>query len=487
MDRVQDKPSFSSVPVIDTTENDVRHRRSHPSSKWIDESDHEERVRFHYPTNKVTGNKAAIASASFLHWIVKGLWNRTSGPMKRFFHGFAALFSLAVTGPTVPWRVEAFSLVHSGRRAVSSTGSWPPSQRWFVGGEVPQQQQQQRLYSALIDDVDDVKNDSTSNESGDDATEATKKSSVVEAEIVVESVIDPKLSSSSEPQQQRQQYSNDNWVFLHSLGAITGRGEFATPLQKQSAHKVLCAMEATNPTEYPTQTFSSASLLSGTWELVYTNTQLFRSSPFFMSGRAVCTTPDAIRQYNWFCDMHRAALSMSSIQAVRQIIDANKNRLTSEFEVRAGTIPFLSSVFPSIQYSGGAPVAIVGALVSTADIAETPNGTAWEVYMDTVQVKGSNIPGLRQLLDMENVKLQSRSLANVLEQTVASYTTPKAIFRTTYLDDRYRIARDQDDNVFLYVKTSNSTEPTDYRSVDADLGVARLLEGFNDAVTRFYI
>jgi hypothetical protein len=28
------------------------------------------------------------------------------------------------------------------------------------------------------------------------------------------------------------------------------------------------------------------------------------------SGRAVCSTPESDRQYNWFCDMHRAALSI---------------------------------------------------------------------------------------------------------------------------------------------------------------------------------
>jgi hypothetical protein len=161
-------------------------------------------------------------------------------------------------------------------------------------------------------------------------------------------------------------------------------------------------------------------------------------------------------------------------------------RLMSEFCVAAGAVPFLADVTP-FSYSGGLPLSITGALVSSADITPTDNGTAWLVYMDTVQIKGSNIPGLRQVLDMESVRLPSRSLANVLEQTVASYTTPKPIFRTTYMDDQYRIGRDQDDHIFFYVKTSSSTEPTDFRDVDADLGIGRLLEGFNDAVTRFYL
>ena len=55
-------------------------------------------------------------------------------------------------------------------------------------------------------------------------------------------------------------------------------------------------------------------------------------------GRAVCTTDDDIQKYNWFCDMHRAALSISQIQSVRQII-TETNQMISEFEVNVGSIP----------------------------------------------------------------------------------------------------------------------------------------------------
>jgi len=201
-----------------------------------------------------------------------------------------------------------------------------------------------------------------------------------------------------------------------------------------------------------------------------------------MAARAVCTTDDAARQFNWFCDMHRKALAISQIRSVRQII--SDTRLVSELEVSAGAVPFLRD-FTCLSYSGGWPVTVDGALVSSADITEIGNG-ALEVYMDTVQVKGSNVPGLRQVLDA-GVKLQSRQLADVLERTVSSYTTPKPIFRTTYLEDKFRISRDEDDNIFVYVKTSDSTEPTDYSAMDADLGVLKLLQGFNDAVTKVYL
>mmetsp|Transcript_6331 Transcript_6331/g.5992 ORF Transcript_6331/g.5992 Transcript_6331/m.5992 type:complete len:137 (+) Transcript_6331:31-441(+) len=128
------------------------------------------------------------------------------------------------------------------------------------------------------------------------------------------------------------------------------------------------------------------------------------------------------------------------------------------------------------------PFTINGAIVSSADITPTADEKAWEIYMDTVEIKGSNIPLLRQLLDNEQVpvSLQSRKLASVLEENVSGYNTPKPIFETTYLDDTIRISRDQDGKVFVYGKTSDVTEPTEYKSVDSDLGILKLLEGLND-------
>eukprot|EP00593_Proboscia_inermis_P017314 CAMPEP_0171310970 /NCGR_PEP_ID=MMETSP0816-20121228/21182_1 /TAXON_ID=420281 /ORGANISM="Proboscia inermis, Strain CCAP1064/1" /LENGTH=352 /DNA_ID=CAMNT_0011795419 /DNA_START=18 /DNA_END=1076 /DNA_ORIENTATION=+ len=266
------------------------------------------------------------------------------------------------------------------------------------------------------------------------------------------------------------------------LSAGSDRGQNLPTSQKLKALELINELEELNPNPNPLSESSSSSSL-GTWELVYSSTQLFRSSPFFMAGRAVCSTEDEARQYDWFCDMHRGALAISTIGKVRQIISAT--RMTSEFEVKVGSVPFLSDFTP-FAYSGGWPVTIEGTIVSSADITPCLDGTAWEIFMDTVEIKGSNIPGLRQILDA-GVKLGSRDLGSFLETNVDSYTNPKPIFRTTYLDDQIRISRDQDNKVFVYGKISDETDASDYSGIMADLGVAKLLEGFNDAVIKYYI
>jgi hypothetical protein len=189
--------------------------------------------------------------------------------------------------------------------------------------------------------------------------------------------------------------------------------------------------------------------------------------------------------------MHRSALAISTIGTVRQVI-AGDGRLVNEFEVRVGAVPFLSDLLPGWRYSGGLPFTIDGAIVSTADVAprtdpSSSNALEWELHMDTVEIRGSNVPILRNLLDSEGVALRSRDLSHVLEESIDSYEVPKPVLRTTYVDDWMRIVRDVDDNVFVYGRVSASEVPTDYSGVMPDLGVASLLEGFNDAVTKIHL
>lgn len=124
--------------------------------------------------------------------------------------------------------------------------------------------------------------------------------------------------------------------------------------------------------------------------------------------------------------------------------------------------------------------------------------------MDTVEIKGSNIPVLRQLLNSDTFVLKSRTLSSWLENTKTSLSSsilsslpfnnnnqldlaPRPKFGTTYLSPTMRISRDQDGKVFVYTKVSESMEPTDYSKVMSDLGLAKLLEGINDTFLKYYI
>ena len=103
-------------------------------------------------------------------------------------------------------------------------------------------------------------------------------------------------------------------------------------------------------------------------------------------------------------------------------------------------------------------------------------GDGWRLLIDTVEIKGSNSPGLRQALDA-GLKLKSRDLGRTLEDLVPSYANPRPLFTTSYLDGAMRISRDQDGKLFVYTRVSDDTAPTDYSGAEADLGVGKLLSG----------
>lgn len=277
------------------------------------------------------------------------------------------------------------------------------------------------------------------------------------------------------------------------VAASTDRGQYATLSQKESVAALVKTLESSNKPKHIVDTFSNSSTLpsylTGTWELTYSTNQLFRSSPFFLAGRSTCKSQEEVDQYNWFCEMHRAALAISTIGIVRQVISRD-GKLTNEFEVKVGAVPFISDFLPMLKYSGGLPLTIDGAIVSTADATPVSddNKDDWELYMDTVEIKGSNIPFLRSILDADNSKLKSRDLSKILEDNLGdAYETPRPLLRTTYVDGALRIVRDMDDNIFVYSRVSDSEDVTDYSSVMADLGVTSLLEGFNDAVSKIYL
>lgn len=240
--------------------------------------------------------------------------------------------------------------------------------------------------------------------------------------------------------------------------AATDRGQAKSSLEaKKTVEDLVERLEACE----------SKGSVCGRWALAYCSTQLFRSSPFWMAGRETCSDEAEARRYDLFCDLHRAATAVGSIGAVRQIID--NRTLTSEFETTVAAMP---------QRVGGAlPLTVQGSIVSKADILDASDDGIMTLLMDTVQIKGSNIPGLRNILDSDAGTLYSRQISRLVTPE-----PPKPQFQTTYVDDTLRIARDLPDRqIFIYVKESDDTTPTNYDDVSADLGIPSLVQNAVDA------
>lgn len=190
--------------------------------------------------------------------------------------------------------------------------------------------------------------------------------------------------------------------------------------------------------------------LNGRWNLIYSSTQLFLSSPFFMAARDVCEEGEEAERFLYFCKLHREALAFTSIGQVAQIInhvgdsDPEEATLTSEFESNVAVAP-------------GLPIIVKGTIESKATITEVMNGRDIRLKMDTVKIKQgtSNIPFANTFLDRFK-GLPTRDMSDFLESTipksVRDYQAPQPVFRTTFLDSRVRVSRNCDDELFIYAK-----------------------------------
>jgi hypothetical protein len=214
---------------------------------------------------------------------------------------------------------------------------------------------------------------------------------------------------------------------LLALSARTNRGQIATSEEKNKALELVRKLESFNPTKDP----ALDELSLGRWELVFSNTQLFRSSPFFMAARAVCKDGQETNSFNQFCDLHREALMFTQIGKVTQIISTDK--LVSEFVSIVAALP-------------GFPLTVTGTIVSSADII-SKTSDSYELYMDKVQIKGSNLPGPFGDFFNNFEGLPIRALEKFLGE---SGPRSRPIFHTLYIDTHMKISRDQDDNFFVY-------------------------------------
>jgi hypothetical protein len=128
---------------------------------------------------------------------------------------------------------------------------------------------------------------------------------------------------------------------LVRLGASSGRGQFFSTAECAKACEYVAQLESVGLPALPSD-------LTGTWDLVLTDVEPFRASPFWWAlGSALdAFKPGAAKR---IFPAHRLATSVGEVGRVRQTIDlvsvdpsvAATGWLTSEVGIKAGVLPGL--------------------------------------------------------------------------------------------------------------------------------------------------
>eukprot|EP00531_Pseudo-nitzschia_arenysensis_P018966 CAMPEP_0116141236 /NCGR_PEP_ID=MMETSP0329-20121206/14273_1 /TAXON_ID=697910 /ORGANISM="Pseudo-nitzschia arenysensis, Strain B593" /LENGTH=323 /DNA_ID=CAMNT_0003636403 /DNA_START=113 /DNA_END=1084 /DNA_ORIENTATION=+ len=211
------------------------------------------------------------------------------------------------------------------------------------------------------------------------------------------------------------------------LASVTDRGAYCSKEEKDIVIDLVAQLEALNPTKDP------ASNCQGEWDLGYSSTQLFRSSPFFQSIRAAFGDENKEMAENGFA-LHQQATSGSRVGRVRQIVTSEK--LISEVDLEVGMLP-------------GIPMSLKGTVVTTAAL-NVVSDKRWELRIENTKVKGSNIPLFDTLLDdMLQVEVPVGDFYSSFQGNI-----PVVALTTFYADDTLRITRDVDENFFVFIRES---------------------------------
>lgn len=210
------------------------------------------------------------------------------------------------------------------------------------------------------------------------------------------------------------------------LSSVTNRGMCAGAEEQNLVTELVTELEALNPTADP------ALNSQGDWELCYSSTQSFRSSPFFLAIRAFLGDDNKEVSENAF-RLHDMATTASRIGKVRQIIDKDNTELISEYELSVGLMP-------------GLPVRVKGCVVTSADLSVSAPET-WEMSVRGTKVNGSNVPFLDSYLDDNAVEIPVGEAYQAISGSI-----PTAELKTYYVDEGMRITRDVDDNFFVFTR-----------------------------------
>lgn len=220
------------------------------------------------------------------------------------------------------------------------------------------------------------------------------------------------------------------------LASVTNRGTLANQEEKDIISDIIAQLEALNPTPEPVDQMiydnDDMSDYEHEWDLVVTNTQLFRASPFFLLVRSLLKEQSTA---NDLFDLYNQLTSVNKIGRVREIF--HNGVMRSEIDLEVGFMK--ATVITQATYD--------------SMTKNNANPETMELCITSTNIKQSNIP----FMDVFPSLIGSTSLlSSPLELPIGQLlqnirgNVPKVVLKTFYMDEGLRITRDVDDNFYVF-------------------------------------
>ena len=189
--------------------------------------------------------------------------------------------------------------------------------------------------------------------------------------------------------------------------------------------------------------------LSGEWELIYSNVELFRSSPFFLAIEEAIN--DKLKS-NLFFKLHQfqvGSFGISTIGRISQEIDFDKKEFISTFDTTIfglTTIPVLGW-FKLLPTFGGRVITLSDNLVLKDNFLK----------MDLQKTKVSKVEGLNKIPLFSNLLMDRwYPVKEVWDKLPWNKESPNCLVSVIFIDEEMRIVKDKLGSLFVYIRPTDS-------------------------------
>ena len=236
---------------------------------------------------------------------------------------------------------------------------------------------------------------------------------------------------------------------IYKLSAITDRGqrlnELISPIYKEKVNEInKCINELKEYSEPITE-----QSISGEWELIFSNVELFRSSPFFL---AIENALKSKVKSDLFFKLHQLQVSsfgLSTIGKITQTIDFQKREFLSTFD----TIIFGLTTIPIIGWFKLFPT-FGGSVITLADELTLVGN---KLRMDLQKTKVAEVQGLNKIPLFSKFLMDKwYPVKDVWKKLPWNKDNPNCEVSIIFIDEDLRIMNDIYGSIFIYVRPNVS-------------------------------
>ena len=186
--------------------------------------------------------------------------------------------------------------------------------------------------------------------------------------------------------------------------------------------------------------------LSGKWELIFSNVELFRSSPFFLAIENALKNKNKSDLFFKLHQLQVCSFGISTIGRITQTIDFNKSEFISTFD----TIIFGLTTIPILGWFKILPT-FGGSVVTLAENLVLENN---KLKMTLTKTKVSEVKGLNRIPVFSNLLMESwYPVKEIWSKLPWNKANPICELAITFVDEDLRIMKDIYGSIFIYIRS----------------------------------